>query len=356
MGGSVTGLMAALLAARDGHQVTVLDRGRPELPAGPAEAWAAWPWLQQPHALLPGLRRLLRRHFPAVYRALLQAGAVELPGPSGEVALGCRRTTLELQLRRHARTRGLQVEHAATVTGLETRAGQVTAVHATRAASVLRFEADVAIDATGHATRVSRWLPGRVRDHSAGCAMTVWSRFYTAPGLPHLASGVSESATGPGWCWYGFVSDAGTCSLSLARLPSAPPLSEAQFEAAAAAAPFARRLRERSAPAGPVRARRGLHNTLRRCTTPGLLLAGDALLTTNPARGLGMMLAAEHAVALTSVLRTAATPAQASRRWAELTTARYAPLWRQAVTADAQRAQAWRSVSSPAGRPLEMTA
>src|SRR5215470_6691121 len=120
MGGSIAGLTAGLLAMSDGHDVTVLDRGRDLCPAGPAEAWACWPRLQQPHACLPGLRDLLQRHLPHVYTALLQAGALELATPSGGIAVGCRRTTIEFALRRSCQAAGLPIQHATTVTGLDT--------------------------------------------------------------------------------------------------------------------------------------------------------------------------------------------------------------------------------------------
>src|SRR5262249_37048576 len=148
--------------------------------------------------------------------ALLKAGALELATPSGGIAVGCRRTTIELALRRCCQAAGLPVQYATTVTGLDIGGGRVTAVHAVTGRATRTIGAGLLAAATGRNTRVSRWLPGAVTETRSGSGITTWSRFYRSSHQPQLASGVSESAAGPGWCCYGFVSDSGTCSLSLA--------------------------------------------------------------------------------------------------------------------------------------------
>ena len=42
-GGSMIGLSTAMMLARDGHDVTVLERDPAPLPASPHEAWTSWP-------------------------------------------------------------------------------------------------------------------------------------------------------------------------------------------------------------------------------------------------------------------------------------------------------------------------
>jgi glycine/D-amino acid oxidase-like deaminating enzyme len=42
IGGGICGLGTALLLARDGHTVTVLERDADELPPSPQDAWDRW--------------------------------------------------------------------------------------------------------------------------------------------------------------------------------------------------------------------------------------------------------------------------------------------------------------------------
>jgi 2-polyprenyl-6-methoxyphenol hydroxylase-like FAD-dependent oxidoreductase len=120
MGGSAAGQFVALLLARAGHAVVLLDRDDVS-PAADADAAAmaafrpTAPHIVHPHALLPRCRLLLRQHLPDVYDALLAAGAVEAPlpvatppgvhldsrpGDDDYTAIATRRSTFDLILRR----------------------------------------------------------------------------------------------------------------------------------------------------------------------------------------------------------------------------------------------------------------
>ena len=63
IGGGVAGLSSAMLLARDGHHVTVLERD-PSPPPAPEEAWEIWErrgvsQFRLPHLFLPRFRELL---------------------------------------------------------------------------------------------------------------------------------------------------------------------------------------------------------------------------------------------------------------------------------------------------------
>ena len=80
IGGGICGLGTALLLARDGHEVTVLERDAGPIPASPEAAWEHWErkgvaQFRQPHNFMPGLRLLLEAELPDVQDALARAGA-----------------------------------------------------------------------------------------------------------------------------------------------------------------------------------------------------------------------------------------------------------------------------------------
>src|SRR5205823_722817 len=73
-------LCAAMLLARDGHRVTVLERD-PAEPPEPDAAWAGWDrrgcaQFRLPHYMLPRFRQLLERELPDVATALAEAGGL----------------------------------------------------------------------------------------------------------------------------------------------------------------------------------------------------------------------------------------------------------------------------------------
>ena len=80
IGGGICGLGTALLLARDGHEVTVLERDADPIPASSDAAWEQWhrkgvAQFRQPHNFMPGLRLLLEAELPEIQEALERAGA-----------------------------------------------------------------------------------------------------------------------------------------------------------------------------------------------------------------------------------------------------------------------------------------
>src|SRR5688572_30178999 len=80
VGSGICGLGTALLLARDGHHVTLLERDANPLPDSPEAAWDDWqrkgvPQFRQPHNFMPGLRLLLEKELPDVQDLLARSGA-----------------------------------------------------------------------------------------------------------------------------------------------------------------------------------------------------------------------------------------------------------------------------------------
>jgi 2-polyprenyl-6-methoxyphenol hydroxylase-like FAD-dependent oxidoreductase len=183
IGGGICGLGAAMLLARDGHDVTVLERDADAMPDSPLGAWEHWTrkgvaQFRQPHNFMPGLRLLLESELPDVGDALQRAGASRFdmlhplprffadqsPRPIDDklwtytarrpVAEWVFATCAEREPRVTVR-RGVQV--TALLTGPEAVRGtpHITGV---RLASGETLLGDLVIDATGRQSRGPEWL------------------------------------------------------------------------------------------------------------------------------------------------------------------------------------------------------
>src|SRR5262249_17489934 len=141
VGGGVCGLNAAMLLARDGHAVTVLERDPEPPPATAEDAWACWErkgvnQFRLPHFFLARFRILLEVELPELLLALDAAGALRTnaiaeapefvpggprPGDEDFWSVTGRRPVIEAIIATVAAgTPGLAVHRGVTVTGLVT--------------------------------------------------------------------------------------------------------------------------------------------------------------------------------------------------------------------------------------------
>jgi len=329
VGGGVAGLATALALGRSGHRVILLERD-PLPPAADAEeAFLASrrgaPQVHQTHGFLARIRVELRRLFPDVLEALMDAGCHTLPLTSnlGEPRPGdedlavvvVRRTTFEWVLRRAvAAEPSVSFGTDRAVAGLiaEPGAAGVPVVTGVRLADGETLPADLVVGATGRRGPVPEWLarcgvtvPETV--HESGLMyLTRWYR------LPAGFGGTMDPKLGGdlGFVKYlGVPGDAGTLSVTLAIRPDDVALRTALsdpdgFEHACRLLPgpdqfFAHGPLE---PLGGVRPMAGLLNRLRRFAADdgsplvhGFHAVGDAHTCTNPLYGRGCSLAVVQA-------------------------------------------------------------
>ena len=183
IGAGVVALGGALMLARDGHEVIVLERDPAAPPDDPADAWERWerPGLNQfrlPHAFLGGFRAILQAELPEVAKDLEAAGALRLNfirdvlppqmtggWRDGDERFGWltgRRPFMEAVVAAAAeKAPGVEVRRGAAVSGLisgtAVRPGvpQVTGVR-TRTGESIR--ADLVVDMSGRRSALPDWL------------------------------------------------------------------------------------------------------------------------------------------------------------------------------------------------------
>ncbi|MCC5476519.1 FAD-dependent oxidoreductase [Streptomyces barringtoniae] len=381
-GGSVAGLASALALSGIGYRVLVLERA-PEPPQS-STADATWqrptvPQGLQSHTLTSLGVRVLRERAPQVLADARAAGAPLLDltqalpaeatdsaresGDSELVALGCRRSSLEILLHRTVgNVADVTIRHDTTVVGLELHPRH-RSVEAVVTGTGERIPADIVVDATGRRALSRRWLHGAgvplAADRTSPSGLVGHTRFYrltsrTLPGPLSRGHGVGDvfghyaGVLHPG--------DNGTFSIALGSLPGDKALQGLRtrpgFAAAARATPgLAPWLEDGvSFPISAVRVISSPPNTLRgvagpqQWPVPGLFQVGDAACITNPLFGRGMSLALDHAFRLADLLAEQPDIGIAQRRAvARMTHELFLPWYEQSVGSDRLRIARWQA-------------
>lgn len=384
VGGSVAGLACAVALSGAGYRVLVLE-GAPEPPPGPlAHAAPLWrrgtvPQAAHGHVLTSLGVRVLHERAPRVLAQVLAAGALHLdltralpagatdgarePGDDGLVALGCRRSLLELVLHRYAAPLpGVAFRHGRTVDAVELDPG----AHRVRAVLTRgggRIPADVVVDATGRRALSRAWLRGcgvpLAEDLTGPSGLSGHTRTYrlkTAAFPTPLNLGYGVGGVGDHYAGVLHLGDNGTFCVGLGILPGDSALlglgTEAGFTAAATATPgIARWLGSGvSEPLSPVHTMTSPPNALwgaassRQYPVAGLFPVGDAACVTSPLSGRGLSLALAHAFRLGDVLTERPEVDAAQRRAvARMTEELFLPWYAQSVASDRARIARWRA-------------
>ena len=219
VGGGVAGLCGAMLLARDGHQVRLLERD-PDPPPPPDEAWDRWTrrgvnQFSMLHFFLPRFRELVEAELPELAAALVANGALRtnpLTGIPAEItggarpdddrftALTGRRPFVEAIVAAAAAAEpGLEVVRGAAVTGLLTGPSTIPGVPhvvgvVTAAGDELR--ADLVVDASGRRSALPQWLAALGArppyEELEDCGFIYYGRHFSSTG--RLAAGGARPA------------------------------------------------------------------------------------------------------------------------------------------------------------------
>ncbi|MEY2513841.1 MAG: hypothetical protein QOJ89_1199 [bacterium] len=374
LGAGVCGLAGAMMLARDGHAVTVLERDPEPPPASADEAWEAWSragvgHFHQPHFVQPGGRATLTDELPDVVAALVAAGcglfdhmrflppslADHAPRPGDErfVSITARRPVLEQVIARAAQDEpGLDVRRGVAARGLELDGDHgtphVTAVR-TQAGDVVA--ADLVVDAMGRRSPLSGWLRSAgippIHEESEDSGFVYHTQYFRAtagpppqPRAPLLAAfGSFSLLTLPG--------DGATWSVTAFIAGGDQPLKrlchrECLHAVVAACPQFAHWLDGEEITG--VLTRGGILDRRRRLAVDGrppvtgVALVADAWACTNPSVGRGISMGLRHAQRLRDVVREHGDdPAGFAQTWDDVTEAELTPWYRDTVREDRAR-------------------
>jgi 2-polyprenyl-6-methoxyphenol hydroxylase-like FAD-dependent oxidoreductase len=318
VGAGPIGLYCALMLARSGNDVVVVDRD----PGPPAVGdWQRRGVMQfrHPHFFRFVVRQTFVDTAPDLWDAVLAAGGVPAlpPGaPEGLTGLQCRRSTFEAVLWAAATAQPsltLRSGHAERVLVARGRAAGVVVDGGTVAA-------DLVIDASGRSGR----LGDDLRPPGAGgpCGFSYVSRMYRARRASDVAAldapGLPMGQLYDGYLVIVFPQDAGTLSTLIVRATDDQELAQLRdadkFQAAMGAVPHLARWTDEDGfePITEVMPGGGLTNTYRgQADLPGLVFVGDAVCTTNPMAGRGVSLGLQQARAMLDALDAGADDAAA---------------------------------------------
>ncbi len=333
-GGGICGTAAAIMLARDGHDVTLLERDPDPVPDSPEAAWA---WnrrsvgqFRMPHIMLARGHGVMRAELPDVVERLVAAGGLVFDQAEGLpidldderfTTVTGRRTTIEWALATAAADEpGVDVRRGVAVAGLLTGSAAtdgVPHVAGLRLAGGEEIAADLVVDATGRRSPTTDWITeigGRAPEEEAeDFGFTYTGRFFrSADGsVPELPGAVLTPA--------GSISllcipaDNGTWSTTVYSASSDAPLRRLRD-----AATFERVVRECAGfdawldgePISDMVSMSGIVDRTRHFVVDGapvvtgMVSIADAHACTNPSIGRGMSLGLLQTVVMRDTVRT----------------------------------------------------
>jgi 2-polyprenyl-6-methoxyphenol hydroxylase-like FAD-dependent oxidoreductase len=344
VGGGIVGLTTAMLLARDGHDVTVLERDEATPPRSAGEAWEDWErrgvnQFRLSHFIQPGFHGIADREMPELLGDLTDAGALrfnalelvpqELSGGVREsdeeyTALTGRRPVVEAAVAaRAAATDNIEIRRGAPVAGLVVAEasdnGKAPHVIGVRLESGEEVTGDLVLDLGGRRSALPRWLEeigaAPMHEELEDSGFTYYGRHFRS------ADGSTPPMIGPLAMDYGSVSvltlpaDNGTWGCVIVTVGGDAPLRGLRHTDRWTAAMQSFPLQAHWVDGEPLEdgiiSMTKIEDRRRRWVVDGQPVAtgvapvGDAWACTNPSLGRGVTIGAHHAVALRDLLREA---------------------------------------------------
>ena len=367
-GAGINGLIAAMMLAKDGHQVTVLERDAAP-PPDPSDAWDSWErrgvgQFRLPHFLLPGFRHVIEAELPEVAAALEAAGAVRLSplGPFAEAMdpegvnelITARRPIVEAAVAAvAAATPGVTIRRGVALAGVVTTGDAAAGpphVVGVRTEDGEEIRGDLVVDVLGRRSPMVRWLTeagcraaeveeedsgfvyyGRHVRSRDGKPLPVGLTFYGSVGL--LVLPAEHGVAG-----VGIIAWSGDAELRALR-------HDAPWRAVMALLPPGAEVLEAEQLEDAIAVMTGIEDRYRRYVVDGapvatgVLSVGDAWAATNPTLGRGISLGARHVRLLRDVLREVGLDDHEAlaRRFDDVTQEHQTPWYRSTVWHDRHR-------------------
>jgi len=388
LGGGVCGLAGAILLARDGHEVTVLERDATPVPDGADAAWSEWTrpgvvQFRQPHFLQARVRHVLDRELPDVRDALLATGAVRvdpierLPaavadrapreGDKRFTSVTGRRTTIEHVVASLAqREPRVDVRRGVEVTGLTVRRNGTPHVIGVATSSGGELAADLVVDAMGRNSKLPRWLRdagvGELHEEAEDSGFLYYTRFFrtrdgSTPQIrtPFLLTPLGSVSI------LSLPSDRDTWSITVYGASGDQPLKQLRhverWSAVVRACPLHAHWLD-GEPISDVIPMAGVLDRYRRLAVDGrplvtgLALVADAAICTNPSLARGLALGLDHAARVRDTVRDhIEDPIDFAEAWDSVTEAEFTPWYRATVAADRGRLAEMEQSRTGAGAP-----
>ncbi len=358
IGSGPTGLTVGAALARRGHRVTSVDRD-----PGP-DAGGGWPrrgvmQFAHAHNFRPQVSWLLQSEWPEAFRVWRSLG----PVPTDLAELGLSGDPVVVHSRRVTYERALRIA-AADVPGLALGVGHVDHLLEERGRVVgavvdgTRREADLVVDASGRASRLSGSLDALGGD----CGMAYVDRSYRLH--PDAEPGPVSNLIG----WFGsfdgyqvlvFPQERGFFSAVLIRPTADTALKQLRhqdaFEAACRAIPVLAAWTDpqRSRPETGVLVGGALRNVYRRQRmVPGLVAVGDAVSTTTPTAGRGVAMASLQVAALLALLDAGTEPTAVAEPFGAWCDDQVRPWVADHIANDGVAVDRWQGAGLDLSRPL----